>query len=66
MTNRAAHIRIAVDIGGTFTDLQGLDERTGGFMNLKVPTTPVDGGAGNSRERPTALRRRDRKLGYTA
>ena len=36
------HIRIGIDIGGTFTDLQILDERTGGLHSLKTPTTPED------------------------
>jgi len=35
-------IRIAVDIGGTFTDLQVLDEASGALHSLKVPTTPAD------------------------
>ncbi len=33
--------RIGVDIGGTFTDLVALDERTGQIYNYKVPTTPT-------------------------
>jgi N-methylhydantoinase A len=35
-------VRIAVDIGGTFTDLQVLDTRSGAITNLKTPTTPED------------------------
>ena len=35
-------IRVAVDIGGTFTDLEILDERTGALHSLKVSTTPAD------------------------
>jgi N-methylhydantoinase A/oxoprolinase/acetone carboxylase beta subunit len=35
-------VRIAVDIGGTFTDLQILDTRSGAITNLKTPTTPDD------------------------
>ena len=35
-------VRIGVDIGGTFTDLQILDERTGALNDLKTPTTPDD------------------------
>jgi len=35
-------IRIGVDIGGTFTDLQILDERTGRSGSVKTPTTPED------------------------
>ena len=37
-----APIRIAVDIGGTFTDLEVLDERDGATGSLKAPTTPDD------------------------
>src|SRR5689334_1986368 len=39
-------VRIAVDIGGTFTDLQIYDARTGAITNLKTPTTPEDPSAG--------------------
>ena len=35
-------IRIGVDIGGTFTDLQILDEASGTSHSLKTPTTPDD------------------------
>ncbi|MFZ6764966.1 hydantoinase/oxoprolinase family protein [Pseudoroseomonas sp. WGS1072] len=35
-------IRIGIDIGGTFTDLQILDERDGALRSLKTPTTPED------------------------
>jgi N-methylhydantoinase A len=35
-------IRIAVDIGGTFTDLQAFDARTGRVHAWKTPTTPAD------------------------
>ena len=35
-------IRVAVDIGGTFTDLEILEESTGALHSLKVPTTPSD------------------------
>ena len=35
-------IRIGVDIGGTFTDIQVLDEATGAVHELKTPTTPED------------------------
>ena len=37
-----APIRVAVDIGGTFTDLQLLDEATGACWSYKTPTTPSD------------------------
>ena len=36
------NIRIGIDIGGTFTDLQILNEATGALNNLKTPTTPDD------------------------
>ena len=39
-------IRIGIDIGGTFTDLQILDEATGALDSLKTPTTPEDPSAG--------------------
>jgi N-methylhydantoinase A len=35
-------VRIAVDIGGTFTDVAALDEDTGEMKVTKVPTTPKD------------------------
>jgi N-methylhydantoinase A/oxoprolinase/acetone carboxylase beta subunit len=35
-------VRIAVDIGGTFTDLQIFDGRSGAVWAHKVPTTPAD------------------------
>ena len=37
-----ASIRVAVDIGGTFTDLQLLNEATGECWAFKTPTTPAD------------------------
>jgi N-methylhydantoinase A len=49
-------VRAAVDIGGTFTDVQMLDEADGRLLEFKVPTTPddpsqglVDGLAGAAR-----------------
>jgi len=42
MSPFAGPVRIAVDIGGTFTDLQLLDETTGETVAHKVPTTPAD------------------------
>ena len=38
----ASGIRIGIDIGGTFTDLEILDERSGALHGFKVPTTPDD------------------------
>jgi N-methylhydantoinase A/oxoprolinase/acetone carboxylase beta subunit len=35
-------VRIAVDIGGTFTDIEILDETTGQTFAIKTPTTPDD------------------------
>lgn len=35
-------VRIGIDIGGTFTDLQILDEASGRVSSLKTPTTPDD------------------------
>lgn len=35
----AAHYRVGIDVGGTFTDLVAVDE-TGGIVAIKVPTTP--------------------------
>ena len=42
MTDLQKPIRVAVDIGGTFTDLQILDGRAGRSVSHKVPTTPED------------------------
>ena len=39
-------MRVATDIGGTFTDLVWQDERNGTIGSTKVPTTPQDFGAG--------------------
>ncbi len=36
------NIRIAIDIGGTFTDVQVLEESSGRSFSLKTPTTPHD------------------------
>lgn len=43
---RAGRVRIGIDIGGTFTDLQVLDESTGALNSLKTPTTPEDPSVG--------------------
>jgi N-methylhydantoinase A len=40
------HLRLGIDIGGTFTDLCALDEERGELINLKVSTTPRDLTAG--------------------
>jgi N-methylhydantoinase A len=42
----AARWRIGVDIGGTFTDLAAVEERTGRVVVLKLLTTPLDFTAG--------------------
>lgn len=42
MADTPKPVRIAVDIGGTFTDLQIFDARTGAAVPFKVPTTPKD------------------------
>jgi N-methylhydantoinase A len=39
-------IFVAVDIGGTFTDLIGFDDEAGTFLQAKSLTTPVDLGQG--------------------
>ncbi|PZO04558.1 MAG: 5-oxoprolinase [Hyphomicrobiales bacterium] len=39
---KAKRIRIAVDIGGTFTDLEYLDEASGETQSFKSATTPDD------------------------
>ena len=41
-TGQSSNVRIAVDIGGTFTDLQILNEATGNNYAHKTPTTPGD------------------------
>ena len=33
-------LRVAVDIGGTFTDLVAYDEETHELMTVKTPSTP--------------------------
>ena len=55
-------IRLAIDIGGTFTDLVGLDETTGAIVLGKALTTPKDFADGvshtiaNSHIDPTEVR----------
>ncbi|MDB5375203.1 MAG: 5-oxoprolinase [Belnapia sp.] len=46
MTATERPVRIAVDIGGTFTDLQILDARDGSVRAWKTPTTPEDPSVG--------------------
>ena len=38
----AAHIRIGIDTGGTFTDVVAFDEVTGELTVTKTPSTPAD------------------------
>jgi N-methylhydantoinase A len=33
-------IRVGIDIGGTFTDLVGINEFTGELITIKTPSTP--------------------------
>ena len=40
----AGRVRIGIDIGGPFTDLQILDERSGALHSLTTATTPHEGG----------------------
>lgn len=40
MTER--HLRLAVDTGGTFTDVVAIDELTGNIWTTKTPSTPRD------------------------
>ena len=40
--SEGAPVRIGVDIGGTFTDLQIYNARTGTIVGYKTPTTPED------------------------
>lgn len=38
--------RVSVDVGGTFTDLVALNEKTGNLVTIKVPSTPQTPEAG--------------------
>jgi len=42
MNDIPADAAVAIDIGGTFTDITLLDRRTGRVWNAKTPTTPDD------------------------
>ena len=53
-------VRIAVDIGGTFTDLQILDARTSNIVAWKTPTTPADPSEGLM----TGVREAAEKFGF--
>lgn len=48
MTSDMTHpyIRVAVDIGGTFTDIEILNEKTGAIHQFKTPSTPSDPSTG--------------------
>ncbi|HXW94953.1 MAG TPA: hydantoinase/oxoprolinase N-terminal domain-containing protein, partial [Nitrososphaerales archaeon] len=39
-------VRVAIDVGGTFTDLCGLNEATGEYTFVKDSTTPENYAAG--------------------
>ncbi len=54
-------LRVAVDVGGTFTDLQVLDELTGQTFAAKTPTTPADPSEGLI----TGLREAGARFGFT-
>jgi len=53
-------VRVAVDIGGTFTDLQVFDARTGAVHAWKTPTTPDDPSLGLT----TGLREAAERFGF--
>ena len=38
--------RLGVDVGGTFTDLILVDEKSGNIFTAKVPSTPEDSSIG--------------------
>ncbi len=42
MVSKTGHYAIAVDIGGTFTDITLADRRSGRLWQVKTPTTPRD------------------------
>ena len=56
-------IRIAVDVGGTFTDIQVLRVDSGATYSLKTPTTPADPGEGIVAGLQAAATRFDFRMG---
>jgi N-methylhydantoinase A len=56
----ARPVRLAVDIGGTFTDLQVFDARSGACASLKTATTPDDPSIGLI----TAVKEAARRFGF--
>lgn len=54
-------IRIAVDIGGTFTDIEILDGRTGEIHQMKTPSTPSDPSIGLL----TGIREASERFGFS-
>ncbi len=57
------HVRIAIDIGGTFTDLHVFDAHRQATYSLKTPTTPDDPSIGLMHGIKTAAERFDFGLG---
>lgn len=53
-------IRIAVDIGGTFTDIEILDAGTGAIHQIKTPSTPKDPSVGLL----TGIRQASERFGF--
>ncbi|WP_420103344.1 hydantoinase/oxoprolinase family protein [Bosea sp. (in: a-proteobacteria)] len=53
-------IRIAVDIGGTFTDIEILDAQTGAIHQIKTPSTPSDPSVGLL----TGIRQASERFGF--
>ena len=45
-------IVVAIDIGGTFTDLVGFDDKAGKFVEAKSLTTPARAEPGHPRLHP--------------
>ncbi|MCG5234704.1 hydantoinase/oxoprolinase family protein [Xanthobacter oligotrophicus] len=56
-----APIRIAVDIGGTFTDIEILDAATGEIHQMKTPSTPSDPSIGLL----TGIREASERFGFS-